>query len=87
GSDFLFRDLEGNKIRLKNNNTNRPFRKSLAIRYANEMLRRKWSLNGETIIFDSKDMCQSGQHRLVGLILAEQMRKDDDQKEEWEQYG
>lgn len=75
GKDYLFRDLEGNKVRLNNNTTNRPFRRSLALRYANEMLRGKWALNGEGLIVDRHGKVQSGQHRGVGLVFAEQLRK------------
>jgi len=74
GKDYLFKDLDGEKVRLVNNTTNRPFRMTLAQRYANEMLRRKWALNGEAIIIDRKGKIQSGQHRLVALVLAEQTR-------------
>ena len=74
--DYIFRDLDGNKIKLENNPDNRPFRMVLAKRYANEMIRGKWDgLNGETIIFDWFGFCQSGQHRLVAFILADQMRE------------
>jgi hypothetical protein len=85
GKDFLFRDIEGNKIRLKNNLTNRPFSRSLALRYANEMLRGKWQLNAETWIIDKKAMSQSCQHRLVAVVFAEQMRLKN--KEQWKEYG
>lgn len=74
GTDYLFKDLNGDKIRLSNNQTNRPFRMTLAQRYATEMLRKKWALNGETIVVDRKGKVQSGQHRLVALVLAEQTR-------------
>lgn len=83
--DFLFRDKDGNKIRLKNNKTNRPFRMNLADRYANEMLRNKWKLNGESIVVDDKNNIIIGQHRGVGLIFAEQMRLAD--PDQWTQYG
>ncbi len=72
---FDFRDLNGDKVRLSNNRTNRPFTRSLALRWANEMLRKKWRLNGEGAIVDHKGQVQSGQHRLVGLVFAEQLRK------------
>jgi hypothetical protein len=78
--DYLFRDVEGNKVRLLNNLTNRPFRRTLAMRYANEMLRGKWRFNGETLIIDEYGDCQDCQHRLAGLIFAEQMRARDPDK-------
>lgn len=83
--EWTLKDLEGNKILLKNNLTNRPFRLSLAKRYANEILRKAWAFNGESLILDKFGMVQDGQHRLVGLILAEQMRAKE--KERWAEYG
>lgn len=85
GKSYKFKDLEGRKIRLLNNPTNRPFRRNLALRYANEILRGKWALNGESIIFDKYGRCQSGQHRLAGVIFANQMLKTD--LEKWSDYG
>jgi len=75
GSEYTLKDLEGKKIRLENNPTNRPFRMSLAKRYSAEILRKKWALNGETLIVDRMGHVQSGQHRGAGFILAEQDRK------------
>jgi hypothetical protein len=80
GKDFLFRDLYNRKVRLSKNTTNRPFRKSLAERYALEHLRGKWSLNLETIVIDKFGFVLQGQHRLVSFILAEQMRQLDQSK-------
>jgi len=77
---FHIKDLHGNKIRLRNNSTNRPFRPGLAGRYRSEIIRGKWRLNGESIIFDWDRKCQSGQHRLVGFILAEQQRRKEEER-------
>lgn len=87
--DYLFKDLAGKKVRLNYNDTNRPFRMSLARRYMSEVLRKKWHLNGETLIFDRTGKVQDGQHRLVGLVLAEQERtKTKEQKDHWKTvYG
>lgn len=74
-TDYDFRDMDGNKVKLRNNPSNRPFRMILAKRYANEHLRGKWKLNGESCVFDRYGQCQSAQHRLTGFIFAEQMRK------------
>lgn len=82
---FKLRDGQGNKVKLTNNSTNRPFRPGLAKRYMSDMLRRKWFLNGETIVVDCKGKVQSGQHRIVGLILAEEQRKGKE-KERWARY-
>ena len=84
GKDFLFRDLYNRKVRLLKNTTNRPFRKSLAERYALEHLRGKWSLNLETIVIDKFGFVLQGQHRLVSFILAEQMRQLNQDK--WEKH-
>lgn len=76
--------IGGQKVRLAKATSNRPFRLGLAMKYANEMLKKKWALNGETIIIDKHGQVQSGQHRLVGLILAEMIRKVyPEWKEQW----
>lgn len=60
----------GDWIVLRNNATNRPWRPGISKRYMLEMLRGKWAMNGEPIIFDWDGKCQSGQHRLIAFILA-----------------
>lgn len=77
GSDFLLRDLEGKKIRCINNLGNRPFDGRLAKLYTQELLNRRWKLNGETIIIGKTGLILSAQHRLVALVLAVQ---------EWEKH-
>lgn len=81
---YDFKDLDKKKVRLSKNQSNRPFRRTLALRYANEILRRKWALNGEPIILDEFGEVQSGQHRLTGLVFAHQMWKNDPEK--WRAY-
>lgn len=58
------------------NNSNRPMSKSVAMLYANEMLRGQWKCNGEPIIFsidsEGNEHLISGQHRLQGLVYAQQ---------------
>lgn len=80
GNNFRFRDLIGNKVRLMNNPTNRPFKRNLALRYANEILRGKWKLNGESMILDKRGRCLSCQHRLAGVVFAQQMLSEDPDK-------
>lgn len=75
GKGFVLKDLFGRKVRLLKNPRNRPFRRPLADRYANEHIRGKWSLNLETIVIADNATVVQGQHRLVGIILAEQMRQ------------
>jgi hypothetical protein len=79
--DKFFMKVGATKVRLNNNPSNRPYRRAIAMRYANEILRKKWRLNGETIIIDDKGNTQSGQHRLIGLVMAEELRKK--QAEKW----
>lgn len=80
GDDFALKDLYKRKIRLTNNPSNRPFRRPLADRYANEHLRGEWALNLETIVADKFGFITQGQHRLVGLILGEQLRQLDPER-------
>jgi len=86
GDDFFLRDMNGEKVRLLKNGTNRPFTRSWAIDLAGEYLRKQHKMNAETIKIDDKGNVQDGQHRLVGLIFAEQMRLKNVAK--WkEEYG
>ncbi len=70
GDDYLLIDNNNQKIRCLHNLSNRPFYGHLAEAWKLEILRKKWKLNGETIIIDKYGNVISGQHRLVGLILA-----------------
>ena len=72
GNAFLFKDAHGRKIRCLNNLTNRPFYGNLATGWMEEILRKKWELNGETIIIDRLGMVHDGQHTLAGLVWAAQ---------------
>lgn len=64
------------------NNSNRPLSKGVAALYANEMLRGQWKCNGEPLIFsvdaDGNEHLISGQHRLMGLVLAQQAIEKDE---------
>jgi hypothetical protein len=64
------------------NNSNRPMSRSVANLYANEMLRGQWKCNGEPIIFsvdaEGEEHLISGQHRLQGLVLAQQAIEKDE---------
>jgi hypothetical protein len=64
------------------NNSNRPMSRSVANLYANEMLRGQWKCNGEPIIFsvdaEGDEHLISGQHRLQGLVLAQQAIEKDE---------
>lgn len=65
------------------NNTNRPLSGSQTKLYANELLRGKWALNGEPIIFGVDDKGEhliSGQHRLKALVLANKLYNENPDK-------
>lgn len=74
GSDFLLTDANGKKVRCLNNTKNRPLIEKWCYTLAQEHLRGNWRLNGETIIIGRTGETLSGQHRLIGFILAEQLR-------------
>lgn len=56
---------------LEQNTHNRPLSQSKVTTYATAMRDGKWELNGETIIFDSNEVLQDGQHRLWACIESE----------------
>lgn len=94
GDDFFMRDLNGHKVRCWNNAHNRPFGEETAKEYAQSILKRDWAgpttmpgetVNGETIIIGRTGQVTSGQHRLIGLILACMMWAGKD-KLKWEVY-
>ncbi len=78
GGDFLLRDEYGTKIRCKNNANNRPFDEGWARRLAQDVLGRHFKFNFETIVIGWYGSVLSGQHRLVALILAAQIRERDE---------
>jgi len=84
GSDYLLLDLEGKKIRCTKNIGNRPFKPPLTRRWQSEILAGHWQLNGEPILIGRTEILISGQHRLVGLVLAvQEWRKDKDRWPAW----
>lgn len=62
---------------LRANVENRPYRSGIAKRYAEDILRGKWKLTLETIIFDENGVLTNGQHKLNALINAEEIRAKD----------
>lgn len=84
GKEFLFKDsLFGNvPIRCWYNTKNRPFDLAWAKALAQMILQsgpeldyaaRQWKLNGEPILIGEHGQVLSGQHRLVGLVIACEM--------------
>lgn len=68
------------------NQINRPDTPASIKKYAHDILRKKWRMNGETIVLDKYSRIGSGQNRLKGLLLAEKIRKSDPAKYK-EKYG
>lgn len=77
GPDFLITAPNGRKVRTKNNTKNRPIDERWTTTLAYEHLRKKWRVNGETIVIGKTGEVISGQHRLLSLIFAEQLRETD----------
>lgn len=75
--DYLFKDDTGGKVRCNNNHKNRPFDEGWSRHIAQDILNKRWKLNLETIIIGCFGNVLSGQHRLIALVLANQL---------WERY-
>lgn len=74
----LLKDRHGNKVRCRNNTLNRPFDEKHSRKLAQDVLTEGFMFNGEDIILGCTGLVLSGQHRLVGLVLA---------GEQWELQG
>jgi hypothetical protein len=88
GDEYDLKDFSGDKgekVRWANNNANRPFQLSWAKTIAQDLLNGNWRLNGETIIIGRTGRVNSGQHRLIGLILAWQQWKKCHPNHHWRQ--
>lgn len=93
GADKLLTDENGNGVRCTNNTHNRPFREEWCRQLAQDILhsgpglppeKRRWQFNLETIIIGRTGRVESGQHRLIALVLAGQIwAKEDHWKEIW----
>lgn len=84
GTDFLLTDANGKKIRCYNNVTNRPISRTVYETLKQEHLRKRWRLNGESLIIGRSGLILNGQHTLVALILAAQeWNKGSETYQEW----
>lgn len=84
GDDYLLRDEYGAKVRCLNNTRNRPLAEAWARTLAQDILRGHWRLNGETVVIGQTGQVLSAQHRMIGLVLAEQMW---DRDPHWKKAG
>lgn len=72
------------KIRLYNNSRNRPIQPQSIMTLAQEVLRKNWHLNFETIIVGKTGLLLNGQHSLLALIYAAMLwEKDKEKYEGW----
>lgn len=86
GGDYFLTDRQGNKVRLGNNTRNRPWGEGVSLAYMQDILKKHWALNGETIIIGVNGRILSGQHRLIALIFAEQERTKDESAAHWAEF-
>lgn len=78
-----FTDEDGKSIVCFNNQSNRLLPKSVIRTMALDILNRNWAYNGESIIISREGNVLSAQRRLLGLVLAEQLRL---RYKHWEAY-
>ena len=72
--NVLLKDEDGKKVCCANNAGNRPYDEKRARALAQDILRRNWKFNGESMIISRTGRTLSMQHRGTALLLAEQMR-------------
>ena len=72
GGEYLFKDHRTKRIVCDNNVTNRPIYNAVIERLKQDLLRRRWVLNGEPIIIGRTGLILNGQHTLIALVLTEQ---------------
>lgn len=87
GGDYFLTDRLGNKVRLHLNSRNRPWGESVSLAYMQDLLKKHWKFNGETIILGEFARDLSGQHRLIAEVFAEQERtKDENTTAHWGEF-
>lgn len=69
--------IVGRRVRMTNNTRNRPIDVPWLLTLRQEHLNRRWRMNWETIVVSKTRQVNSGQHRLISLILAEAERLRD----------
>lgn len=84
--DAFLTDKEGMKVALRNNTRNRPWQESVTESYVQDMLKKHWEFNGETVIIGQYAHVLSGQHRLIALVFAEQLRTSENESAHWAEF-
>lgn len=78
--------LIGIKAILNNNDTNRPIYTATVQTLKQEILRKRWQMNGEPVIIGKTGRILNGQHTLLSLIAANHDWEDSpDSYPEWEE--
>lgn len=72
-ADPLLVDENGKRVMCWANTKNRPFSEPWCRQLAQDILAGNWHLNLETIVISATGQVTSGQHRLIGLVLAAQI--------------
>lgn len=77
--------FRGRTAYLENNVTNRPIYNSNLLMIKQDILRKRWIFNGETIIIGRTGLILDGQHSLIALVLAvEEWLKNPETFDDWD---
>jgi hypothetical protein len=77
---YLLRTPDGKWVKCLHNTKNRPLSDGWCKTLAQDILNLNWVVNGETIIIGKSRQILSGQHRLIGLIIADMLWHRDKHK-------
>lgn len=83
----MLQDVKGNSIQLYNNRGNRPIDEGWVKTLAQIILNKQWEMNWQPILISKYGNVVSGQHRMIALVFAEQMRTDPKQAAHWKEVG
>jgi len=84
-NDYLFKLDSGKKVRCLNNPTNRPLQLGRVKVLVQEILQKRWRLNGEPIILGKTGTLLNGQHTLIALILAAEKWEKNSDATKWDE--
>ncbi len=76
------------RVRLLNNQNNRPLEMGWVLVLRQELLQKRWRFNGSNLVVGNRNSVMQGQHRLIALVLADLLlksadEKHQDQREHW----
>lgn len=76
GDNYDLRNVEGKKVRVMNNVLNRKLRPNRIAALRQEILRKNWRFNGQTIVIGKEGHVLDGANQMVALVIS---------GEEWDQ--